>query len=57
MSVLIDVPQVAYKTWSLQYLIKDKDGKRDYFAELEAERDLRNRLSGLQYSRNHEHVR
>ena len=57
MSVLIDIPQVAYKTWALEYRIYDKDGKRDYMLEYEAERDLEKILSGVKYSKEHDHVR
>ena len=57
MSVLVDIPQVAYKTLSLEYIIRDKDGKRDYVAEREAEEDLRRYLSSYQYSVGHDHVR
>ena len=28
MSILIDIPQVAYRTMALEYVIKDKDGIR-----------------------------
>lgn len=57
MSVLIDIPQVAYKTMVLEYVIRDKDGKRDWLAEREAEESLKNSLSYIQYSADHDHVR
>ena len=57
MSVLIDIPQVAYKTWALEYRIYDKDGKRDRMLEYEAERDLEKTLSSVKYSSEHDHVR
>lgn len=57
MSVLIDIPQVAYKTWALEYRIYDKDGKRDCMLEYEAERDLEKTLSSVKYSSEHDHVR
>lgn len=57
MGILIDIPQVAYKTWSLEYLIYDKDGNRDLLAELEAEQDLKRTLSSVQYSQEHDHVK
>ncbi len=57
MGILIDIPQVAYKTWSLEYLIYDKDGNRDLLAELEAEQDLKRTLSSVQYSSEHDHVK
>ena len=57
MAVLIDVPQVAYKTWSLEYIIYDKDGNRDYLMEYEAEQDLERVLFNYKYSADHDHVR
>lgn len=57
MSVLIDVPQIAYKTWVLEYRIYDKNGNRDYLMEYEAERDLEKVLSNYKYSADHDHVR
>ena len=57
MSAMIDIPQVAYKTWVLEYRIYDKNGNRDWFAELEAERDLERSLSNYSYSAEHDHVR
>lgn len=56
MSIMIDVPQVAYKTWSFEYRIYDKDGKRDPMAEYEAEKDLEKVLSDYKYSTAHDHV-
>lgn len=57
MSILIDVPQIAYKTWALEYRIYDADGKRDHMMEYEAERDLGKALLDVKYSTDHEHVR
>jgi len=57
MSILIDIPQVAYRTVALEYVIRDKDGKRDWLAEREAEESLKNSLSDMQYSADHDHVR
>ena len=57
MAVLIDIPQVAYKTWSLEYRIYDKDGNRNYLMEYEAEQDLERVLSNYKYSVDHDHVR
>lgn len=57
MSVLIDVPQIAYKTMELEFFIYDADGKRDFWAELEAEQDLKRRLPEYSYSEDHDHVR
>ena len=57
MSILIDIPQVAYKTVVLEYIIKNKDGKRDWLAEHEAEESLKKYLSDVRYSVDHNHVR
>lgn len=57
MSVMIDIPQVAYKTWVLEYRIYDENGNRNYAMEYEAERDLEKVLSGYKYSAEHDHVR
>lgn len=57
MSVAIDVPQVAYRTWVLEYRISDKNGKRDWIAEYEAEQDLKRSLTEYKYSEDHDHVR
>lgn len=57
MSVVIDVPQVAYKTWVLEYRIYDINGKRNREMEYEAERDLERVLSSYKYSAEHDHVR
>lgn len=57
MSILIDIPQVAYKTWSLEYRIYDKDGNRDLLAESKAEQDLKRTLLSVQYSSEHDHVK
>ena len=57
MSVLIEVPQVAYRTWSLEYIIKNKDGKRDRITEYEAEESLKSSLLDVRYSADHDHVR
>ena len=57
MSVMIDVPQVAYKTWVLEYRIYDNDGNRNRLLEYEAEKDLERMLSDYRYSAEHDHVR
>ena len=57
MSILIDIPQVAYRTMALEYVIKDKDGKRDWLAEREAEESLKSSLAYVRYSADHDHVR
>lgn len=55
--IRIDVPQVAYKTWALEYRIYDNDGNRNREMEYEAECDLEKVLSGYKYSAEHDHVR
>jgi hypothetical protein len=55
--IVIDVPQIAYKTWGLEYRIYDKDGNRLRDKELEAEMDLKKSLSRYEYSAENEHVR
>lgn len=55
--IRIDVPQVAYKTWALEYRIYDNDGNRNHLMEQEAECDLEKVLSGYKYSAEHDHVR
>lgn len=57
MSVLVDIPQIAYKTMSIEYVIIGQDGKRDRFAELKAEQNLRESLKGYSYSLDHKHMR
>ena len=57
MSVIIDVPQVAYKTWVLEYRMYDKNGNRNRLLEYEAEKDLERALSEYRYSADHDHVR
>ena len=57
MSVMIDVPQVAYKTWSLECVIYSKNGNRDYMMERETEQDLKRSLTEYKYSEDHNHVR
>ena len=57
MSIFIDIPQVAYRTVALEYVIMDKDRKRDWLAEREAEESLKNSLLNVRYSAGHDHVR
>ena len=57
MSVLIDIPQIAYKTMSIEYVIIGQDGKRDRWGEREAEMSLQKSLKEYSYSADHEHVR
>ena len=54
MAILIDIPQVAYKTWAIEYHTGDK--LRDY----ELEKDLKQNCGSLRqypYSKDHDHVR
>ena len=55
--IMIDIPQVADRTMALEYVIKDKNGERDWLAEREAEESLKNSLSDVRYSADHDHVR
>jgi len=57
MSIMIDIPQVAYKTWSIEYRIFDKDGNRNRMMEYELEQDLERTLMDYRYSEDHDHVR
>lgn len=57
MSIMIDIPQVAYKTWLLEYRIYDVDGNRNRQMEREAEQDLERSLANYKYSESHDHVR
>ena len=57
MSIMIDIPQVAYKTWLFEYRIFDKDGNRNRMMEYELEQDLERSLSEYKYSADHDHVR
>jgi len=57
MSIAIDIPQVAYKTWLLEYRIYDNDGNRLRMLEREAEQDLERTLRDYRYSEDHDHVR
>ena len=55
--IVIDIPQVAYKTWAFEYRIYDKNGNRNRVMEYEAECDLEKALSNYKYSAEHDHVR
>lgn len=52
MAVLIDIPQIAYRTWSIE--IRTGDRLRDYQLEREL---LEKTLGQYQYSSDHDHVR
>ena len=51
MAVLIDIPQVAYRTWAIE--VHTGDMMRDY----ELERELEKTLTQYPYSKEHDHVR
>ena len=55
--ILIDIPQVAYKTVCIEYLMYDNDGNRCRMEELEAEKRLECSLRDYRYSKEHDHVR
>lgn len=55
--IVIDIPQVAYKTWFIEYRFYDEKGNRNREMEYEAECDLEKVLSGYKYSAEHDHVR
>lgn len=57
MSIMIDIPQVAYKTWMFEYRIYDENGNRIRLMEREAEQDLEMSLRDYKYSADHDHVR
>lgn len=54
--IMIDVPQVAYKTWCLEYRVVKNDGTRDRMLEQEMEQSLKNALQDVRYSAEHDHV-
>ena len=54
--IQIDIPQVAYKTWAIEYRVYNTDGTRNREMEYEAEKDLERVLSDCRYSSNHDHV-
>lgn len=53
----IDIPQVAYKTWCIEYRMYDINGNRCYELERDAEQNLEKSLSEYKYSSEHDHVR
>ena len=55
--IQIDIPQVAYKTWNINYSVWNEDGTRNRDLELEFENDLQKSLSEYKYSDKHDHVR
>ena len=57
MSFQIDIPQLAYKTLNIEYVVLNKDGTRNRELEWEFECDLKNSLSEYQYSSSHDHVK
>lgn len=55
--IQIDIPQVAYKTWNIEYIVEKNDGTRNRDLEWEFENDLQKSLSEYKYSDEHGHVR
>ena len=51
MAVLIDIPQVAYRTWAIE--VHTGDRMLDY----KLERELKETLTQYSYSKDHDHVR
>lgn len=52
MGILIDVPQIAYKTWVLDFV--DKNTGEIMYNE---ERELENSLKEFLYNKEHDHVK
>lgn len=55
--IYIDVPQIAYKTWGIEVILRDENGNRDFLAEKEFEDNLQEKLFNYPYSSIHDHVR
>lgn len=55
--IQIDIPQIAYKTWNIEYFVWNEDDTRNRDLEWEFENDLQKSLSEYKYSKEHEHVR
>lgn len=55
--IQIDIPQVAYKTWNVEYFVWNEGGTRERELELELENDLQKSLLEYKYSDEHDHVR
>lgn len=55
--ITIDIPQVAYKTWNIEYIVRTQDDLRDRDLERDFEEKLQNSLSEYRYSPEHDHVR
>lgn len=51
MAILIDVPQVAYRTWTIEIHTGDK------ILDYKFERELEKTLTQYPYSKDHDHVR
>ncbi len=54
--ILIDIPVIAYETWSIACRIYDENGNRDRSAEWEMERNLKSELTRYEYSAENKHV-
>lgn len=55
--IQIDIPQIAYKTWCIEYRVEKDDGTRDRILEHDLEEGLRKSLSKYPYSEDNPHVR
>ena len=55
--IQIDIPQIAYKTWNIEYRVWNEDGTRNREMEREFENALQKDLPEYKYSTEHEHVR
>jgi hypothetical protein len=52
-----EIPQIAKKTWNINYFVLNDDGTRNRELEREFENDLQKSLSEYKYSEEHDHVR
>ena len=55
--IQIDVPQIAYKTWNIEYTVWNEDDTRNREMEREFENDLQESLFDCRHSAEHDHVR
>ena len=55
--IYIDVPQIAYRTWGIEYIIRYKNGNRDFLTEKDMENELKEKLSDYKFSSFHDHVK
>ena len=55
--IKVDIPQIAYKTWNVEYVVWNEDSTRNRILEREFESDLLESLFDCRYSAEHDHVR